>query len=185
MQSRARTRHRNPTAAELTHLKDALDYNADTGVFTWKIKRRGSRGIGSVAGSPHGSGYVSISYQRKPYLAHRLAVAFATGEWPDGQVDHANGVRADNRISNLRVTDSITLHRANSSGNARNQTGFKGVGVHKATGRYQARIGFEGKSLFLGLFDTPQEAAAAYAGAAVALFGSFACNELKRRPVRP
>ena len=39
----------------------------------------------------------------KPYRAHRVIWALVHGEWPEGQIDHINGVRDDNRLENLRV----------------------------------------------------------------------------------
>jgi hypothetical protein len=55
-------------------------------------------------------------------------------------------------------------------------SGVKGVSFHK--GRWRARIHVDGISKELGGFDTIEEAAAAYAQAAVTFFGEFAFTEM-------
>ena len=82
---------------ELDHeyLKTILDYDSDTGIFTWLTDVGGVK-IGQKAGSPHARGYEMIKVAGKSYLAHRLAFFWMTGRWPVRQIDHRNGNKLDN-----------------------------------------------------------------------------------------
>jgi len=83
-------------------LKELLEYDPLTGVFTRKVVTSNSVRIGDVAGNAHIGGYWEISILNKKYLAHRLAFLYMTGAFPDKFVDHINMVRSDNRWCNLR-----------------------------------------------------------------------------------
>lgn len=106
-------------------------------------------------------------------LLHRELLGLAHGNGL--VVDHINGDGLDNRRSNMRVC----TYRENSlnRGPARNgTTGYKGVSfVKKArTKPYQAQITENGRTHYLGVYATADEAAIAYDFAAVDLFGEFA-----------
>jgi hypothetical protein len=104
------------------------------------------------------------------YYAHRLAVFYMTGEWPD-QVDHKNG--GDNSASNLRAcTQSQNL--ANRGMNKNNTSGYKGVSFDRKKGRYCAYLTVNLRRRFLGYFDAAEDAHAAYRSAAERAFGEFA-----------
>lgn len=98
---------------------------------------------------------------------------------PDGlEVDHINGNRLDNRISNLRLCTHAENGK-NQSLSRRNTTGYKGV-KQASPNRWQARIRVDGELLHLGLFKTKYEAAKAYNEAALRYHGRFAnLNELE------
>lgn len=85
-------------------VKKFFDYSPDTGILIWKSKpsRRGRVKVGSVAGGINHYGYINITVMRRQYAAHRIAWAWYYGKWPEGQIDHINHNRSDNRISNLR-----------------------------------------------------------------------------------
>lgn len=87
---------------------ELLEYNPDTGVFFWK-KQTGKVKSGSVAGNIQ-AGYRKISIDRFQIKAHRLAWFLTYGVWPSGQIDHIDGDKLNNRISNLRdVPMSINM----------------------------------------------------------------------------
>lgn len=160
----------------LTHsqLVNRLNYNRKTGVFRWHHPNKFcAYRSGDVAGTPHKKGYLVITIDGRPYLAHRLAWFFVTGEWPDKQIDHENGIRSDNRFSNLRkATPSQNMW--NSRRPRSNTSGYKGVSWSKALGKWQAQISKHGKRRGLGYFATKEEAHRAYTNAAQDAFGEFA-----------
>ena len=93
-------------------LKEILNYDPETGVFTRALNRRRWK-EGQIMGT-ESCGYVSINVDYVIYRAHRLAWMYMTGEDPQTGIDHVNGNRSDNRWSNLRL--------ANQSQNGRNRT---------------------------------------------------------------
>lgn len=147
-------------------LKELLDYNPETGVFTWV-------NAGKIAGSPCGFGYRAIRCLGGRYYSHRLAWFYVRGAWPKNQIDHINGNKSDNRIANLReATHKENLW--NSAKHKDNKSGLKGVSLHAQSGRWQTQIYINGRSRFLGLHDSPAAAHKAYCDAANQLHGKFA-----------
>ena len=147
-------------------LMSLVSYDAETGVFTWRITRRNCK-TGAVAGSLL-KGYLRISIDSKIYAAHRLAWLYTYGCWPSGEIDHINRVRNDNRLCNLREA-TRELNTQNANVRVDSPYGIRGVTKHKYSNKYRARIQANKKAMLLGLFDTPEEAAAAYAAAAAKL----------------
>lgn len=149
-----------------------LDYDSDTGIFTWKPRHRkhfkGSQGFkmwntrycGMVAGCDHGEGYRQIGLFGTPYLAHRIAWLHYYGEWPEFEIDHINHNRSANWIANLRDGTGQENHK-NMKLDCRNTSGITGVYWDKWTGRWASKIGIEGKVVHLGRFDAIVEAAKA------------------------
>lgn len=88
-------------------------------------------------------------------------------------VDHIDGNPLNNRRSNLRIA-TIAENSANCKKSVRNTSGFKGVTLHKKSGKWQSCIKSGGKSHYLGLFNNPEEAFTAYKQAAIRLHGEFA-----------
>lgn len=152
-------------------LKEALEYNIETGIFRWKIAPRG-HSIGRVAVRNHGGGYIQIRIDGEVYLAHRLAWFYVHGEWPR-QIDHINGIRDDNRIANLRLATQ-TQNNANSRKRQHVTSHLKGVCWDKKKKKWRSSITFFGRHIFLGRFSTQEEAHGAYAAAAVEYFGEYA-----------
>jgi hypothetical protein len=140
-------------------LKQLLDYDQNTGVFTWKVKRRGTNGIGSVAGKIKPRGYRIIGISGQDYLAHRLAWLYMTGNWPEQSIDHINGHRADNRIDNLRDVS----HRDNQCNRHTHRNGrLVGASYHKPSQKWVAQIYINGRLIYLGNFPTEEAAHQAY-----------------------
>lgn len=138
-------------------LYEVLNYAFDTGAFYWLIKR-GSRSVGALAGATDGYGYKVIRIDKKLYKAHQLAWLYHYGGFPEGNLDHINGDKADNRIANLRV--------ANQSENMQNQTRLRGVYWDKARNKWHSRIKVNYRNIYLGRFYLYEDALAAYAAAA-------------------
>lgn len=155
-------------------VKSLLNYNAETGVFTWRVERGGGRRrAGDVAGSIDGGGYRQIRVNGARYKANRLAFLYMTGEWPIRQIDHKDGDRLNDRWDNLREAGTGENAR-NRKTPTNNTTGFKGVSMDKKTGRFRATICHNGRWISLGFFASAIEAHKAYIAKASELFGEFA-----------
>ncbi|WP_186378113.1 HNH endonuclease [Yersinia rochesterensis] len=160
--------------SELTagELRKILNYSSETGLFTW-IKASGTRGAGSIAGSENKKGYVQICIRKTPYRAHRLAWMYVNGAMPAFDIDHINGVRNDNKISNLRLaTPSQNQHNTSKSKN--NRSGYKGVYFNKRDKKFVAQIMVNRKRVAIGYYLSADEAHKAYQKASLMLHGEFA-----------
>jgi|SRR5579859_1097030 len=91
-------------------------------------------------------------------------------------VDHRNGNGLDCRRSNLRLA-SQAQNLSNRGPNSNNSSGYKGVSFNKQIGKWTAKIGVNYKTINLGVFETAQDAANAYAVAAHKLHGEFSRTE--------
>lgn len=154
-------------------LKELLLYNSDDGTFVWKIGRSGSSGLGNLAGSIHSKGYKRVQLDGTYYLMHRLAWLYTYGKFPLNTIDHINGVRTDNRISNLREA-TISENNQNRGMLKNNTSGHKGVSWNKRIKKWEVSIFANGKKHSLGCFDNPEEAAIAYKEAAAKYHREFA-----------
>lgn len=144
-------------------LRDLLAYDLDTGALTYR-KAAGRWGVipaGAMAGCVNPCGYVQVMIQRRALLGHRIAWALTHGSWPEGQIDHINGIRTDNRIANLRdVSHAGNLQNRHRS-NVTNTLGMLGVS-QQSKRRFRAKIKANGVKHNLGSFDTAEAAHAAY-----------------------
>jgi hypothetical protein len=155
-------------------LKELLEYDQESGVWVWRCAIMGQTKPGQIAGTLNkGHGYIIIGVDNKLYKAHRLAWLYMTGEWPNGQIDHVNMVRADNRWSNLRVA-SRSQNAANGLARRNNKSGFKGVHWYEPTKNWTAQICVKGEKIYLGRFPTAEVAHEIYVEAAKAYYGEFA-----------
>lgn len=153
-----------------------LDYNHNTGIFTWKVNRRGSVKAGDVAGKINGKGYRQIKILGVSYMAHRLAWLFVNGRFPVYEIDHINRDPLDNRISNLREAKRIDNCR-NVGGWSNKKSGLPhGVTYDKSRGKFIARASCNGVSKNLGRFDTVEDASMAAKKARMEFYGVFAPN---------
>jgi hypothetical protein len=176
MRGRKRQRPELPPG-ELAQL---IAYDPVTGIFTWKVERRGRpyghMPIGTVAGSIYADGYRIITIYGERYKASRLAFALMKGRWPTVEIDHENRVNDDDRWDNLREA-TLQQNSANRSAHKNNKLGIKGVCFEADRNRYKATIEVDGRSINLGRFKTAAEARAAYLTAAQRYFGEFAAKE--------
>ena len=139
-----------------------VTYDPETGIFTRISTDR-------VAGSLDSCGHRQIRICGRLTMAHRLAWLFIKGEWPSERLDHEDGNPDHNWWSNLRLA-TPAQNTCNSRLRPDNKCGLKGASFHKGTRKWQATVA--GK--YLGLFDSPEAAHAAYRAEAVKRFGEFA-----------
>lgn len=156
------------TTLTAARLREILYYDPDTGVFTWHSTGRGRR-LDRGAGNVTVHGYMHICIKQERYFAHRLAWLYVHGDWPADQIDHIDGDKLNNRISNLRAVTGET-NRQNIHGPSSNcRSGYLGVSEMKnpnlVTRKWKAQISINGATCYLGTFDSPELAQAAYLGA--------------------
>lgn len=145
-------------------LREVLDYDQATGVLSWKTRNSNRINIGDHAGAMLKTGYLSISIDGKLHRAHRLVWLWIHGVWPDGELDHINGVRTDNRIANLRDV-SRTTNQQNLRSARGDNTHSGMLGVHltdKIEKPWRSSIKTAGKYKHLGNFFTKEDAHSAY-----------------------
>lgn len=161
--------------ARLSHerLCAVLSYDAGTGELRWRLRTSNRVRVGDLAGQVDRHGHRMINVDGLRYMAHRLAWFHYYGRWPENEIDHQNLISGDNRIDNLREA-THTENVRNCVRRRNNKTGFKGVGRHsQAPHRFQAQITVDGRPIYLGLFDTPEQAHDAYVAASAKYHGEF------------
>jgi hypothetical protein len=149
------------TQSELIRL---LDYNPNTGQFRWKVNHSTRAKQNGLAGRKHNKGYWTIRINNKDYLAHRLAWLWMTGSWPINTIDHINGIRNDNRLCNLREATHAE-QKQNVVKRKNNKSQYTGVSFCKKRQLWRSDIWLNYKQIFLGYFDTAEQAAEAYKAA--------------------
>ena len=149
-------------------LKELLQYNPETGLFTWRKRDRrhfksdqswnrfNTVYAGKLVGSKKTGGYMQTRIFGKIYTLHRLVFLWVNGAFPKNQVDHVNRVTSDNRWSNLRMVSQ--------GENLRNQKKYKNnssgvTGVTKGVGcAWVARINVDGRLVTLGTYKKKEDA---------------------------
>lgn len=146
-------------------LRELLNYDPDTGVFTWVGRPSHFIKPNSRAGTLNRSeGYWMVKVDTYSYGAHRLAWLYITGEWPPHEVDHINGERADNRWTNLRSATKSQNQQNTRKPRVHGTSGFLGVSRrrHNPPLPWLAQIRINGQGYNLGQYATPEEAHSAY-----------------------
>lgn len=160
---------RGKRSLEARDVQELLDYDPDTGELTWRW--RGRKWFLSEWGWPRWNtryagkaalayvdvnGYRSARILNKNYRTARVIWLWVTGSWPDGQIDHVNHDRVDDRWCNLRdVTNQE--NGKNQSLPSNNRSGVRGVG-QRENGRFVAYIYVDKRKMGLGTYDTLIEA---------------------------
>jgi len=148
-------------------VRELLDYDPDTGIFTWRARGRewfgsdrdwkrwntqfAGKTAGYVAKGTRGYPMLKISVLDKMYIASRLVFLWI-GDVIPKQVDHLDGNSLDNRWANLKPSASADNHK-NQSMSRNNTSGVTGVYWHKAVGKWAAQVQLSGKLHHLGYFD--------------------------------
>ena len=137
----------------------------ESGVLFWWDVERGR----APAGWTDKRGYRMVKIGGRDYRVHRVIYAMFhrtdPGEW---EIDHINGVFADNRITNLR----LVTRDANCANRRSWRKGLRGA--YAKDGRWMAVIQVENKRRYLGTYDTEEEAHSAFRKAAAAHYGELA-----------
>ena len=141
-------------------LRQRINYDPETGVFTQKVRTTSRVKVGERLGSPARNGYLIITLSDRKYPAHHLAWLYVYGEWPRQHLDHVNRVRDDNRIVNLREASKVE-NGQNTKLSSRNTSGVKGVCWCRQHKRWKAYISLNRSTRALGRFEDINDAIAA------------------------
>lgn len=127
--------------------------------------KRGRAKAGTSSTCKDKDGYLIVGIDNKMYRTHRLVWLYVHGSFPEGDLDHINLIKTDNRIENLRCV-SRSENKQNMTVSKSSKSGIKGVYLHKQTLRWVAEIQAFYKKYNLGCYGTKEEAQAAYEAAA-------------------
>ncbi|AYN94411.1 HNH endonuclease [Pseudomonas sp. LTJR-52] len=155
-------------------LKAKFHYSPLAGVFEKRVgtKRKGYKWV-LVGTTKTDTGYASMQIMGKRYLVHRLAWLYVYGKFPDMALDHIDGDRLNNAISNLReVTAAQNVH--NSQKPSHNKSGVKGVSYCEASKTWTAQVAIERRPVFMKRYKTKEEAIQAVRAARELAHGEYA-----------
>ena len=180
----SRVAHYPDTEITQDYLRKAFELDHRTGELFRKveIQNRVTR-EDKPAGSLGDDGRCEVSVLGRVLRRHQLVYLYVHGRIPV-QINHKNGILSDDRPENLREVTTSQRSMSKIAGRSGRDLP-KGVSQHKwvKTNPFYARIKANGKTVHLGYFATPEEAAAAYDAAAKNLFGKFARpNNLQGTP---
>lgn len=152
---------------DLFYLKEGVVYN--------KVDRSKRARKDQPAGAVNIQGYIHIGFDGKYYRAHRIAWFLHYGEQPPIILDHIDGNKTNNKISNLREA-TPNENQYNQKLARHNTSGVKGVSWNKGTNKWQAHIQINGKKKNLGYYTCIEEAEQAVKEAREQLHKEFAHN---------
>lgn len=147
---------------------DILTYDKETGIFTWNKRNPiqfkthancntwNTKYAKKQAGWKNKAGYVCLNLNNKTFYGHRIAWLYCFGFIPD-EIDHINGIKSDNKISNLRIVDRKENTR-NFPRRKNNTSGVTGVHFLKRESIWIAYIEDSYKRIYLGRFSSKEEA---------------------------
>ncbi len=150
-------------------------YDPITGNFYWIKAPRGKRHlVGKIAGTHDNNGYIILRLNRRAYKAHRVAWAFVYGKMPDKDIDHWDQDESNNSFFNLREADD-----SQNQGNCTRKTNSftKMRGVYPSGNKWNVSLVHRGIKYYLGTFDSPDQAQAAYKTKHIELHKEFSSEQ--------
>jgi hypothetical protein len=148
-------------------LRSALRYDPESGKLFWRDDWMPKICGGREAGTAD-KGYIRFEHRGRRFAAHRVIWFLVYGSWPEGEIDHVNGVGTDNKLENLRLATRAENNR-NRTGRAKSAVNYKGVQLNRH-GRFVVAVG----RVHIGTFRCPTRAALEYDKAAKLHYGEFA-----------
>lgn len=170
-----------PSVERLIYL---FNFDLDKGIIYYKerpktyfkdlraYKAYNTRFLGKQAGSLQKSvGYREIRIDGELFREHRVLWKVAYGKDADSLIDHINGIKEDNRLTNLR--EGTNQENSANKTPSRNHTSYKGVTYRK--GKWDVTISKDnGETIARKSFNSEIEAAKYYNKKAREFFGDFA-----------
>ena len=168
----------NPSYPSIDQLNQLLRYDLDSNKLYWRDRpeeffkdgprdKQHSRAVFNATFSGteaftavNGNGYQSGSILGVSIPAHVVIWAMATGAYPEAQIDHIDGNRLNNALSNLRPVTPLENAR-----NAKRRhdctSGQTGVSLYRPNGKWRAYVYVGGKMAWCKYYETKEEAIAA------------------------
>lgn len=143
-------------------LREVFAYDAESGALKWRVTLSPRAVAGSLVAFINKDGYLQAKVDGKNLVAHRIAWAMTTGEWPIGRIDHRDGVRTRNCWANLRDGSARLNNENRRKAQSNSATGVLGVTWVSGKNKWLARIGTGGRVRAIGLFSTLEDASDAY-----------------------
>lgn len=141
-------------------VRHLFSYDAETGDFAWRVKKAICVKVGKPLNGCNTHGYKTVKIDGKTYLIHRLIWLYVYGHLPNGDIDHKNRIRGDNRLCNLR--DVSTSDNCQNIGVPKhNKSGHIGVSWLKSHKCWTVYIKVDKKNKWLGYFKDIEKAVAA------------------------
>lgn len=144
-------------------IQSRIEYNPETGMFKWKELVNDKKGwnkrfAGTIINNTNHAGYIRIGIgeNHKYIMAHTIAYFLIHNVWCK-EIDHENHIRNDNRIINLKESNSKD-NKKNLTLRKDSKTGQSGVCFHKNNKKYQAMISVNYKNIHLGSFENIDDA---------------------------
>ena len=142
--------------------RGVLSYDQDSGILRWLVRsRNGLVQAGGVAGYLGVRGYWQVSVFGKTWAAHRVCWLIQHGSWPESEIDHINGGKADNRLCNLRDATKSANQQNKHNPQCNSSSGVLGAS-QLINGRWRATIRAGGTNIHLGMFASAEDAGSAY-----------------------
>ena len=155
----------------IQRLKELYHYDPELGIFT-RLKKTSNRGsLGVVSGHTRKDGYQMLRIDGNLYFVHRLAWFYITETWPK-EIDHIDGNPSNNVWTNLREASS-SQNKINRKTGKKSRDIPKGVCWHKGANKWMAQVSQGKHKMYLGLFDTIDEALQEYEIASKELHGQY------------
>lgn len=150
-----------------------MDYDRESGHIYWKPGTPWMKKIGTPLGCGDGRRgylviYVTAAGISRAVKAHRLAWLLHTGEWPDGEIDHINHDKIDNRINNLRCVP-LQTNQMNRGIRKDNKSGYTGVHFCSRSNTWIGQFSYKCKKHSVGHYDSAEAAFEAVLAARSAL----------------
>lgn len=161
---------------DIEYLRKIIVYDPDTGLLFWRernssmfreVTGRGRDHSANIWNSANagkealrainGQGYKVGNIDGSMYRSHRVAYALHHGFDPVDQIDHINGDRKDNRISNLRMVTN-SQNGKNQKLRKTNTSGYNGVSFCKIRKMWVARAVVDGVDCRIGYFAKKEDA---------------------------
>ena len=162
-------------ASVLEWANQSFSIDLTNGRFIWTNPPRvHPRMLGKEAGSPRlgrGKPYIHIKYKGRALKRSWLVFLCAYGRWPKECLDHIDRNSLNDALSNIR--EATVLQNAWNHRGRKKSTALP-MGIRQlASGRYNARIAINRKSICLGTFETLDAAHEAYTKTRRELFGDY------------